>query len=110
MHNKITRRSMVKSALIAGALVPTFGVMGSASAAALPPVDPNDPTAKALGYTTEASKVDPSANPTFKPNQKCSSCAQYQGKATDPSAPCTIFAGHSVPAKAWCKVWAQKPA
>ncbi|MDP9013360.1 MAG: high-potential iron-sulfur protein [Pseudomonadota bacterium] len=112
MHNKITRRSIVKGGLIAGALVPTFGLMGNtaAAAAALPPVDPSDPTAKALGYVTDASKVDASSNPTFKANQKCSTCAQYQGKATDASAPCAIFAGHSVPANAWCKVWAQKPA
>jgi len=111
MHNKITRRSIVKSGLIAGALVPALGLVGNAAgAAALPALDPNDPTAKALGYVTDASKVVASANPTYKPTQKCSTCAQYQGKATDATAGCNIFAGHSVPAAGWCKVWAQKPA
>ena len=33
----------------------------------------------------------------------------YQGKASDATAGCNIFAGHSVPAAGWCKVWAQKP-
>jgi len=107
---KITRRSIVKGGLIAGALVPAFGLVGNApAAAALPALDPNDPTAKALGFVTDATKVVASANPTYKPTQKCSTCAQYQGKATDATAGCNIFAGHSVPAAGWCKVWAQKP-
>jgi hypothetical protein len=73
-------------------------------------LDPNDPTAKALAFVNDATKVDASANPTFKAGQKCSTCAQYQGKASDPTAACNIFAGHSVPAGGWCKVWAAKPA
>ncbi len=110
MQRKISRRAMVKGGLIAGALVPTIGLIGNtACAAGLTPLDPNDPTAKALGFVTDASKVSASANPTFKPNQKCDTCAQYQGKAGDPTAGCNIFAGHSVPAGGWCKVWAQKP-
>jgi hypothetical protein len=108
---KITRRTIVKSGLIAGALVPAFGLIGNtAGAAALPALDPNDPTAKALAFVNDATKVDASANPTYKAGQKCSTCAQYQGKASDPTAACNIFAGHSVPAGGWCKVWAAKPA
>ena len=111
MHNKMTRRSIVKHGLIAGALAPAFGLIGNtAGAAALPALDPNDPTAKALGFVADAGKVDASANPTFKPTQKCSNCAQFQGKPADATAACNIFAGHSVPAGGWCKVWAQKPA
>jgi hypothetical protein len=111
MQSKITRRSLVKGGLVAGALGPAFGFIGNtADAAALPPVDPGDPTAKALGYVTDATKVDTSANPTYKPTQKCANCAQYQGKPTDATAPCNIFVGHSVPAGGWCKVWAAKPA
>ena len=107
MNNKMTRRSIVKSGLIAGALVPTFGLIGGAAqAAALTPLDPNDPTAKALGFVTDAGKVDAAANPTYKPGQKCGNCAQYQGKPADATAGCNIFAGHSVPAGGWCKVYA----
>lgn len=109
MQHKISRRALVKSGLIAGALVPAIGLIGGAAqAAGLPPLDPNDPTAKALGFMTDATKVDAAANSTYKPNQKCSNCAQYQGKPSDSSAGCNIFAGHSVPAGGWCKVWAQK--
>jgi hypothetical protein len=110
MQNKMTRRSIVKSGLIAGALVPAFGLIGgTAGAAALTPLDANDPTAKALGFVADASKVDAASNPTYKPAQKCSTCAQYLGKAGDATAGCNIIAGHTVPAGGWCKVWAAKP-
>ncbi len=108
--NHISRRAIIKGGLIAGALVPAYGLIGgTAQAAGLPPLDPNDPTAKALGFATDSSKVDAAANPTHKPTQKCGTCAQYLGKASDATAGCNIFAGHSVPAGGWCKVWAQKP-
>ena len=107
----MTRRSIVKSGLIAGALVPALGLIGgTAGAAALTPLDPNDPTAKALGFVSDATKVDAASNPTYKSTQKCSTCAQFLGKAGDATAGCNIFAGHSVPAGGWCKVYAPKPA
>jgi hypothetical protein len=109
MQRKISRRSIVKSGLIAGALLPTVGLISAnATAAALPPLDPNDPTAKALGFVTDATKVDSKTHPTFKAGQKCGTCAQFQGKAGDATAACTIFAGKSVPQGGWCQVWAQK--
>jgi hypothetical protein len=110
MQSKISRRAVIKGGLIAGALVPAMGLIGNtAGAAALTPLDPNDPMAKAVKYAADGSKVNVAANPTFKPTQKCANCAQYQGKAGDASAGCNIFAGHSVPAGGWCNVWAQKP-
>jgi High potential iron-sulfur protein len=109
MQRKISRRSIVKSGLIAGAILPVAGLVSrTAGAAALPPLDPSDPTAKALGFANDASKVDAKAYPTFKAAQKCGTCSQYQGKATDATAACTIFAGKSVPVGGWCQVWAQK--
>ena len=109
MQRKISRRSIVKSGLIAGAVLPTVGFLSrSAAAATLPPLDPNDPTAKALGFVNDATKVDTKTYPTFKPAQKCGTCTQFQGKAGDATAACTIFAGKSVPQGGWCQVWAQK--
>jgi len=112
MQKKISRRSLIKGGLIAGALVPAMGLVAAPAAAAaeLPPLDPKDPTAQALGFIADAAKVDAAANPTFKPTQKCSTCAQFTGKPTDATGGCNIFAGKSVPAGGWCKVWAQKPA
>jgi hypothetical protein len=110
MQIKLSRRAIVKSGLIAGAFIPALGFIAeTAGAAALPPLDPADPTAKALAFATDATKVDAASNPTYKAGQKCVTCAQYQGKPTDATAACTIFPGHSVPAAGWCKVWAQKP-
>jgi hypothetical protein len=110
MQSKISRRAMVKGGLIAGALIPAMGFMADTSAAAgLPPLDASDPTAQALGFVADASKVDAKANATYKPNQKCGTCAQFQGKAGDASGGCNIFAGKSVPVGGWCKVWAAKP-
>jgi hypothetical protein len=112
MQRKISRRALVKRALVAGACIPAMGfaVRSGAAAAALPALDPKDPTATALGFVPDSTKVDAAANPTYKPTQKCSNCAQYQGKPGDATAACNIFVGKSVPAGGWCKVWAAKPA
>ncbi len=111
MQSRISRRAVVKGGLIAGAFIPALGLLAnSAVADGLPMLDANDPTAKALGFVANASKVDATANPTYKPNQKCGTCAQFQGKAGDASGGCNIFTGHSVPVGGWCKVWAAKPA
>src|SRR5277367_4724870 len=109
MQRFISRRAVVRCGLIAGALSPLIGLVRPVIAADLSPLDPSDPTAKSLGFVTDATKVDASANPTYKSIQKCATCAQFQGKAGDATAGCNIFAGHSVPQGGWCKVWAQKP-
>ena len=110
MKHGIPRRSFIKAAVYAAAAVPAAGALKQAAAAApLPLIDVNDPTAKALGYVADATKVDVKANPTFKPGQKCATCVQFQGKPTDKQAACPIFVGKQVYAAGWCKVWAQKP-
>ena len=110
MQSKISRRAIVKGGLIAGAFIPALGLLANGAAAAgLPALDAKDPTAQALGFVTDATKVDAAANATYKPNQKCGTCAQFQGKAGDATAGCSIFAGKSVPQGGWCKVWAAKP-
>lgn len=110
MQNNFSRRAFVKGTLMAGAALPAVGLLArSANAAGLPLLDPSDPTAAALGFVTDSTKVDAAANPTHKPTQKCGTCAQFQGKPTDAAAGCNIFAGKNVPSGGWCKVWAQKP-
>ncbi len=106
MRHTISRRDLMKGALWAGAL-PLILLAGHAQAAQLTALDPSDPTAKALGFLPDASKVDAKANSTFKAGQHCGACAQYQGKAGDASGGCVIFAGHSVPASGWCQAWSQ---
>ena len=109
MEHEISRRDLMRIAL-AGAVLPVLGPLGkNARAADLTPLEESDPTAKALGFVTDASKVDASANPTFKAGQHCAGCAQFQGKPTDATAACTIFAGHSVPGGGWCRAFVARP-
>jgi hypothetical protein len=110
MQDFISRRTLFKQALGTSAFAVVVGAgLPLAAASAATPLDAADPQAKALGFVTDAGTVAVAANPTFKPGQKCSTCAQYQGKPGDGSAACNIFPGHTVPAGGWCKVWAQKP-
>jgi hypothetical protein len=99
MQKNFSRRALIDSALkaIPFLVVLDFGA-NTASAAALPPLDPSDPTAKALGFV----------NDSAKPDQKCATCAQFTGQASDARGGCNIFAGKSVPAGGWCSVWAKK--
>ena len=79
-----------------------------AAVGTLPALSPSDPTAVALGYTNDASTVDPKVATTYQPGQACANCVQYQGAAGNPQGPCAIFAGKSVAATGWCKVYAKK--
>jgi hypothetical protein len=99
MNKTITRRTLVRGGLIAGALLPTAGLfVNFAAHGASPALDPNDPTAKALGYVTTSAK----------PDAKCGNCLEFQGKAGDATGPCTIFSGKNVPSGGWCMSWAKK--
>jgi High potential iron-sulfur protein len=67
-----------------------------------PHLQDSDPTAKALGYTEDASKVDKAKFPSYKPGAHCATCNFFQGKAGDAYAPCQIFPGKAVSANGWC--------
>jgi High potential iron-sulfur protein len=113
IEDRIPRRTLLKSALLGLAAIPASAMIGEAMAGAPPalvPIDGNDPAAKALGYAADSSKVDAKANPTHKPEQKCVTCVQFQGKAGDARGGCNLFPGKSVAGEGWCKVWALKPA
>ncbi|MDE2306137.1 MAG: high-potential iron-sulfur protein [Gammaproteobacteria bacterium] len=110
MQDKISRRTLIKGGILAGACVPALGLIAKeAAAAGLPPLSPSDPTAVALGFEPNTAKVDDKKYPTHKATQKCATCAQFLGKPGQASGGCNIFAGHSVPANGWCSAWAQKP-
>jgi hypothetical protein len=109
MEKTITRRAILKGGLIAGALVPALGLMSDGfAAAALQPLDVNDPMAKGLNFAVDTTKVDDKANPTHKADQRCNNCALYQGTTAAARGGCSIFAGKSVPANGWCKSWTKK--
>jgi High potential iron-sulfur protein len=69
-----------------------------------------DPTAQALGYVNDASKVDKAKYANFVAGSACSNCALYQGQAGAEAGPCPLFAGKQVSAKGWCSSYAKKAA
>ena len=99
-----SRRSFIALAGVTGAavLVGIRPALTFAQGASPPHLSESDPTAKALGYVEDASKVDKTKFPAYKPGALCGNCNFFQGKATDAYAPCQIFPGKAVNAKGWC--------
>jgi hypothetical protein len=110
MSNSITRRDALKRLTVAaGALLAANRAQRAAADAGSPPhLSATDPTAVALAYHEDSGTVDAKAFPNFKPEQKCSTCLQLQGKAGDPWRPCNIFPGKLVNANGWCRVYVKK--
>jgi High potential iron-sulfur protein len=108
-NRKLGRRGFLARLAAASLALPFLG-LPSARAEDPPPLDPNDPTAKTIGYTEDASKVDPKTEPLFKPNSRCTNCTFFQtAQAKGENAPCTIFANRIVVGKGWCRAWSAKP-
>lgn len=99
------RRTFVLQSVI-GASVLATARLAQAQAPAL--VKDTDPQAVALGYKSDATKVDKTKYPQHAAGQQCSGCALFQGKAGDATGNCPLFAGKQVSAKAWCSAWAKK--
>ena len=73
-------------------------------------VDPKDPTAAALGYVADTTKVDKKKFPKHDATQNCTNCAIFQGKAADAAGGCPLFAAKQVAGKGWCSAWVKKAA
>jgi High potential iron-sulfur protein len=98
-----SRRAFVMT-VVAGS-----GVLAVAQVSAQAPVlSPTDPQAAALGYNPDNTAVDKTKYPQHVAGQMCSACNFYQGKPTDATAPCQIFAGKQVAGKGWCSAFAKK--
>jgi hypothetical protein len=74
-----------------------------------PKLEEDDPQAVNLGYKHDTTKVDQKKFPNHSNAQQCGSCQFYQGPASEPWAPCTIFAGKQVAATGWCSAYVKKP-
>jgi High potential iron-sulfur protein len=90
--------------------------LGAASALALsrqaladaPHVAESDPTAQALGYKEDATKVDKAKYAKYQVGQVCSNCQLFQGKSADAFGPCALFSGKQVSPKGWCSGYTKK--
>lgn len=74
----------------------------SAFAEDLPHLTLDDPTAKALNYTEDATK----APAPHVAGQACANCNFFSGSGA--YGPCQLFPGKSVNAKGWCSGYAKK--
>ncbi len=103
------RNFLFKLALSAGAPA----LLCSRAMAQTPPpavkLEENDPTATALGYKADTTKVDAAKYPNHTNEQKCSGCALYQMKAGEALSPCLAFGGKLVTPDGWCAAFAKKP-
>jgi High potential iron-sulfur protein len=86
----------------------TLALSRQAAFADAPKVTESDPTAQALGYKEDATKVDKAKWAKYAAGQDCGNCSFYQGKAGDAWAPCPMFAGKQVSAKGWCSAYNKK--
>jgi len=99
-----SRRRLLKRVSLGVALTPIAAVtLRAARAADLPLVSTDDPTAKALKYTPDASKAADA-----KPGSKCGNCKLYQGAANSSEGGCLLFPGKAVKASGWCASWTAK--
>lgn len=76
-------------------------------------LEESDPTAQALGYMHDASKVDvtkfPKKGAADGASQKCSSCSQFVAGGNEAGwGKCNIFPGKLVAAEGWCNTWLAK--
>jgi len=103
----LSRRRLLQTAIAGLAAVPAASLLARRAEAEM--LSETDATAKSLGYVADAKRVDPKANPNFKPGQHCGNCMQFTGKADAAAGPCNIFPGKDVATAGWCKVWVLKP-
>ncbi|APB98136.1 high-potential iron-sulfur protein [Polynucleobacter asymbioticus] len=96
------RQFMILSA--AGAC--TLALNGKVQAQAM--VADTDPQATALGYKSDATKVDKAKYAKYAASQECGNCALFQGKAGAAAGGCPLFAGKQVSSKGWCSAYAKK--
>ncbi|SIO72733.1 High potential iron-sulfur protein [Burkholderia sp. GAS332] len=101
---QIPRRRFVITAisLASTALLPARSPADTTS------VSETDPTAQALGYKTDATKVDKTKYPKYVTGQMCSNCQLYQGKPGAAAGPCQIYGGKLVESKGWCSAYVKK--
>lgn len=114
-----SRRQFVKKSLLILGSTPIL-FRAQASLAEDMPLNPTSPTAAALGYSEDHTKVDlkkyPKKGEPGGDKQHCSLCALYTegGKKVAGKegawGKCAIFPGSLVSEKGWCMSFAPKPA
>lgn len=95
-----------RSILIAAPAL-ALGLLPAREAAAQALISEDDPTAKALGYKHDGSKVDATKFKTWAKNNVCDNCNFYKAKDAK-SGPCMALGNKLVAPKGWCSAWVKK--
>jgi hypothetical protein len=103
LNTNPSRRVFIMQAMVASG-----GVLTAQQVAAQAALAESDAQAVALGYKSDASKVDKAKQTRYAAGQVCSNCALFQAASGAAAGACPLFAGKQVAAKAWCTAWAKK--
>ncbi len=95
-----------RSLLIAAPAV-MLGLGLSRMAFAQAKVPENDPTATALGYKADASKVDTAKYKQYVKGSTCTNCNFYAAKGAAEGT-CAALGARLVASKGWCSAWVKK--
>ena len=96
------RRFLQRIAL--GAVAIPLARLAPAVAAALPHLSPDDPIAKSLDYTPDASGIDPNKETAYVAGSHCGACQLFHAsQAQGDWAPCDIFTTRAVNKGGWCR-------
>jgi hypothetical protein len=97
-----SRRQFVRKLLLGATLTPlAVARLTTSRAADLPLLSLDDPAAKKVKYTEDAS-TEKSATK----GNNCATCALYEGMYGSTQGPCQLFPGKHVKAAGWCSSWA----
>lgn len=107
----INRRNFLKLGMSAGGSAIALSAI-PINLVAADEVSEEEPLAQAMGYVTDATKVDTAKFPKRAGDagakQFCNNCALYAGEADAETAPCSIFQNRPVRGAGWCNAWVAK--
>ncbi len=103
-QNISRRRFVAAASAVIGAASIVNLLLRKAYADELPHLSPNDPLARALSYTEDASTTTAA---THAPGFACANCNFFQGD-TGAFGACQLFQGKAVSAKGWCSGYTKK--
>ncbi len=97
------RHFLILAATTAATALPLAALRLSGNAQAAEPsmLPADNPQAKALSYTSDATK---SKHPSYKPGSNCANCQLF----TAATGTCSLFAGFRVAPTGWCMAWSKR--
>jgi len=103
LNTNPSRRVFIMQAMVASG-----GVLTAQQVAAQAALAESDAQAVALGYKSDASKVDKAKQTRYAAGQVCSNCALFQAASGAAAGACPLFAGQQEAVRGWCTAWAKK--